>query len=152
MHSKEAPWTPAGIQRPWPARGSSSTAQSPVVASVERTWHGHPTIRQVGHSSAPHPLPELGLGHPVFRLLLVPVPSECPHDAATCPEREKNRRALYLPPGADCSSPQGHQGPAQGQACAGCQGHRDESDCPPPHPLEKNSQLRAWAGERLLVC
>lgn len=38
----------AGTQRPWPARGCSSTARSPVVASAERTWHGPPTIRQVG--------------------------------------------------------------------------------------------------------
>lgn len=40
----------AGIQKPWPAQEFSNTAQSPVVASVGRTLHGHPTIRQVGHS------------------------------------------------------------------------------------------------------
>jgi hypothetical protein len=43
----------AGIRRPWPAREFSSTAQSPVVASVERTLRGRPMIRQVGHSAPP---------------------------------------------------------------------------------------------------
>lgn len=41
----------AGIRRPWPAQEFSSTAQSPVVASVARTLRGHPMIKQVGHSS-----------------------------------------------------------------------------------------------------
>lgn len=46
----------AGILKPWPARGSSSTARSPAAASVGRTSHGHPTIRQVGHIFSFSPL------------------------------------------------------------------------------------------------
>lgn len=82
-------------------------------------------------------------------------PPQCPHSVCVMrylPRREQKPRALCLPPGADCSSPQGLQWPAQGQACAGCQGHRDESDFPPPHPLQKNSQLRVGAGERPFLC
>lgn len=50
-----APWTLAGTPKPWPAQGSSNTAQNPVAVNVGRTWHGHPTIRQVGCDPSPGP-------------------------------------------------------------------------------------------------
>lgn len=96
-HSKEALWTPAGILRPWPARGSSSTAQSPVEASVGRTLPGHPTIKQVGGFLCSPPFcPSwdwTGWVH------LAPMPSG--------PERERKPELPESQLPADFSSPQG---------------------------------------------
>lgn len=90
------------------------------------------------------PLAELGPGHPMFR---PQHPAPCSL-GATGPERERGPRALCVCSRGLPAALRSLRWPARGWACAGCQGHRDESDCP-ALPLGRAPSWGVGAGEKV---
>lgn len=101
------------------------------MASAERTWHGPPTIRQVGRFLGCPPVPPpTALPSELGRDFSMQAPAPSSMALLPRPGKAEGPGALRVCSQGLPAVPRCPRWLAPGQACAGCQGHGDESDCP----------------------